>query len=228
MELGDEDMIDEVDELVEKFTRTTIYAPKPISTAREEGKDEERLIDIGSSDIQTRLNQAVSPLLQFEPYKDHPDDAASSNSFGLKAQPSSVVQLPRSPYAIYSSSPSPRLNVPAHLLQPNPPDALQSTVMQSWSDTEPSPTTKRYTAKFLERLSDVINSRLGEKGSRRFKVDLFGSVSWGGTTGQGGDVDMVLLVSRFSMRRLRSYGAVRIEVYRRDVRHSGRILNRIC
>jgi hypothetical protein len=39
------------------------------------------------------------------------------------------------------------------------------------------------------------------KGERRFEVDVFGSVSWGGETGQSGDLDLIILVSWASQSR---------------------------
>jgi hypothetical protein len=58
----------------------------------------------------------------------------------------------------------------------------------------------------LEKLTYNINRHLGGgpsmvKGERRFEVDVFGSVSWGGETGQSGDLDLIILVSWASQSR---------------------------
>ena len=155
-------------------------------------------MDISASITQPRSSGVISPILQYEPYHDDPMDT-KPHTFGLKAQAEGTKVV--SPYALYSSMPSPRLRIRPHLLHATPPDGLQHSIMMSWAATEPTTETKEYLPKFLEKLSVTINSRLDDprtatlKGIRRFEVDLFGSVSWGGTTGQGSDVDLVLLVS---------------------------------
>jgi len=98
-----------------------------------------------------------------------------------------------SPYTILNSTPSPRLNIPNPLSYPDPPDHLQQTIMASWKAAEPSIKTKEFVKKFLKSLSSIINARLAGRSEKRFEVDIFGSVSWGGETGQGGDLDLVII-----------------------------------
>ena len=188
VDVGDEDMIDEVVRDPTGF----IYAQEPETSSATilEVEDEEQLVDFGSSDTPHRLTREVSPSPQHD---SHQDDLAPSHHFGLNPPPS--------PYALYSSQLSPRLGTPNSLLNPSPPDPLQTTILQSWAGAEPSQANKDYLANFLENLSVIINSALGGpgvetlKGRRRFELDVFGSVSWGGTTGLSGDLDLVLLVS---------------------------------
>jgi len=192
VDLGDEDMLDEIDEsLVDSFSSTSFadhqVQSSATSAAAQEGKDVERLVDLGMSDIHSQSTD-LSPNSRPDPYKHD----------RMNASPK-----PHSPYELYSALPSPRLSIPPHLLNPEKPDALQSSIMESWASTEPTQESKDYLAAFLERLSVVINLSLGDprsgtkKGLRRFEVDLFGSMSWGGTTGAGGDIDMILLVIAF-------------------------------
>lgn len=117
-----------------------------------------------------------------------------------------------SPYVQLLSRPSPRHTVPQHLRDPDGEDPLQQSLMLAWQKAEPSAKQKRNVAALLEKLSVVINERLGwpnsssVKGQRRFEVDVFGSVSWGGETGESGDLDLVVLVSL----QVRSQGMVLI------------------
>lgn len=67
--------------------------------------------------------------------------------------------------------------------------------MRSWIAAEPTDDQKRYIANLSKTLTRVIDNEWGlGKGAseKRFTVDVFGSVSWGGETGRGGDVDMVI------------------------------------
>ncbi|KAK8858589.1 hypothetical protein IAR55_002818 [Kwoniella newhampshirensis] len=99
-----------------------------------------------------------------------------------------------SPYTQLLSQPSARVTVPPSLISPSHPDTLQTTIMRSWIKTEPTAETKQYIKNILQTLTRVINGRFGSgSNSKRFKVDVFGSVSWGGDTGKSGDLDMVIL-----------------------------------
>ncbi|WVF69164.1 hypothetical protein IAT40_003939 [Kwoniella sp. CBS 6097] len=102
-----------------------------------------------------------------------------------------------SPYQLLLANPSPRLTVPPELLNPSTPDTLQTGIMGSWVKTEPSKESKLYKKEFLKTLTNLVNGRFGnlklKDGSPRFKVDVFGSVSWGGETGKSGDLDLVIL-----------------------------------
>ena len=116
---------------------------------------------------------------------------------------------PTSPYKLLLSLPSTRLNIPHDVSSPNPPDTLQASLIREWAATEPSSSKKQYIVRLLEELSVMINAKLGShggsmvKGKRRFEVDVFGSVSWGGETGSGGDLDLVVFVRFEALSRLR-------------------------
>ena len=106
-----------------------------------------------------------------------------------------------SPYRQLLSRATPRKTIPRRLLNPSSGDPLQSTLMKSWQMMESSEHQKRHISQLLEELSVMINRRLSDpgsssiKGKRRFEVDVFGSVSWGGETGNNGDLDLIVLVS---------------------------------
>ena len=104
-----------------------------------------------------------------------------------------------SPYAQYASSPSPRSIVPSSILQAKNPSPLQKSLIRSWTASEPSDRFHPSVATLLDQLTQVVNDRMGWYGDKnrdgdRFKVEVFGSVSWGGQT-KSGDIDLVILVS---------------------------------
>lgn len=104
-----------------------------------------------------------------------------------------------SPYHVLLSQPSPRENIPKHLLDPTPPDALQSSLLHAWALAEPTAEKRAYIGHLLRTLSAVINQRFRghQYGTQdRFEVDVFGSVSWAGETGSSGDLDLVILDKR--------------------------------
>lgn len=95
------------------------------------------------------------------------------------------------PYDRLLTQPSARASVPKHLCFSD--DELQFSLMRSWIAAEPTDEQKRYVAKLAARLTRLVDKEFGTgTGSQRFTVDVFGSVSWGGETGRGGDVDMVV------------------------------------
>lgn len=74
--------------------------------------------------------------------------------------------------------------------------------MRDWANSRASPETQKAIIDLLEWLSHTINLALcpykdQKKATRRFEVDVFGSVAWGGETGSSGDLDLVVLVSYF-------------------------------
>lgn len=74
--------------------------------------------------------------------------------------------------------------------------------MRDWANSRASPETQKAIIDLLEWLSHTINLALcpykdQKKATRRFEVDVFGSVAWGGETGSSGDLDLVVLVSRY-------------------------------
>lgn len=72
-------------------------------------------------------------------------------------------------------------------------------------------------------LTQVVNQHMGGYvGTRhgqppRFQVDVFGSMSWGGQTGQTGDIDMVVRVSQTALCRIPLTDERRIDFYHKDV-----------
>jgi hypothetical protein len=103
-----------------------------------------------------------------------------------------------SPYFTLISTPQARSQVPREQLHSQ--NDLQRSVMRSWSDTRADSATQKAIIDLLEWLSSTINLALcpyrdQRKGRRRFEVDVFGSVAWGGETGSSGDLDLVVLVS---------------------------------
>ncbi|KAK4687028.1 hypothetical protein P7C73_g3092, partial [Tremellales sp. Uapishka_1] len=104
-----------------------------------------------------------------------------------------------SPYTQLLSLPSPRLSCPSYLWNPIPPDALQSSIIGAWRSTEMSPAKKAYIKRFLGVMTDVMNDYFdwewhkGQRPDKRYEVDVFGSVSWGGESGESGDLDLVVI-----------------------------------
>lgn len=105
-----------------------------------------------------------------------------------------------SPYFRLISTPQARSRVPREELHST--NELQRSIMRSWSDTRADPATQKAIIDLLEWLSATINLALcpyrdQRRKKRRFEVDVFGSVAWGGETGSSGDLDLVVLVSGF-------------------------------
>ncbi|WWC62545.1 uncharacterized protein I303_105141 [Kwoniella dejecticola CBS 10117] len=121
--------------------------------------------------------------------------ALKASLISLKSQPTPTVHNV-SPYNLLLSSPSPRKNVPRHIAQPSAPDIFQSEIISAWVKTEPTEKSKEFVKTLLSNLTRIINANYGRSGARaekRFLVDVFGSVSWGGETGNSGDLDLVIL-----------------------------------
>ncbi|WVO12553.1 hypothetical protein L204_100156 [Cryptococcus depauperatus] len=101
-----------------------------------------------------------------------------------------------SAYRLLLCRPSDRLTVPEHVVHPPQPDALQTSLIESWKAAEPGEESRIRLGKLLKELTHIINEKYGgygEDGTKRFYVDIFGSVSWGGNTGHSGDVDLTVL-----------------------------------
>ncbi|OCF43574.1 hypothetical protein I317_02592 [Kwoniella heveanensis CBS 569] len=162
--------------------KRTYHSPKPRRTG-EEGYDVMSLLDSTSTN-------GNGPS--------HGRDATRSSMDSADAEPA-IHTI--SPYSLLLANPSPRLTVPPEILDPPTPDTLQSGIMSSWMKTEPSKESRVYKKEFLKSLTRLVNGRFGNlkmpDGSARFKVDVFGSVSWGGETGKSGDMDLVILVSGY-------------------------------
>ncbi|EIW66756.1 hypothetical protein TREMEDRAFT_34518 [Tremella mesenterica DSM 1558] len=84
---------------------------------------------------------------------------------------------------------SPRSKLPIQMTQTD--DPLQSSLLLSWRDSSDIGKTERVLG-LLKKLEGIVNDKFGEK---RFEVDVYGSVSWGGQTGMSGDLDLVIRVS---------------------------------
>ncbi|ORX40051.1 hypothetical protein BD324DRAFT_679114 [Kockovaella imperatae] len=119
-----------------------------------------------------------------------------SSSFA-SASNNANQEIVKSAYRRLLSVPSPRINIPSEILLKAKTDALESSVLRAWKATEPSPDTRKHIRSLLDSLTRRINLRLDFKSQPRseprFEVDVFGSVSWGGETGQSGDLDLVIL-----------------------------------
>jgi predicted nucleotidyltransferase len=82
-------------------------------------------------------------------------------------------------------------------------DRLQMSIMWKWHVAEISNEDEWRIEHLLEQLSEAVNMQLGGYEARqraldplaekRFVVDVFGSMSWGGQTGKG-DIDLVIRV----------------------------------
>jgi len=107
---------------------------------------------------------------------------------------SPTSQAHTSAYSLFLSLPDPRRNLPADIIRSMNTDTLQDDMIRSWIASGPNQSTRTYTQRFLEALSQVLNQRFGSTlEDRRYQVDVFGSVSWGGETGESGDLDLVIL-----------------------------------
>ncbi|KAL7423097.1 hypothetical protein Q5752_002396 [Cryptotrichosporon argae] len=100
-----------------------------------------------------------------------------------------------SAYRFYSTLRSPRLSVPASVRTSATGDELQNSVVAAWVETEPTAERKREVDLLVQDVQQVLDA--GHQWNGRFKVDVFGSVSWGGDTGNGSDVDLVILDNKW-------------------------------
>ena len=167
-----------------------------------------QLIDIGVPINRTRDQADVKKLRQRMGLNTPPPNG-NGNGSGRRAPPVDKSGIPAmavryqgiSPYQQLISRQSPRHGIPAHVMDAQMKDPLQHTLMKAWQDTEPTKARRSYISGLLEELSVLVNQKLAWagsspiKGKRRFEVDVFGSVSWGGETGASGDLDLVILVS---------------------------------
>lgn len=114
--------------------------------------------------------------------------------------PTRPTHNPKSPYFELISKRQARSSVPPEFLHST--NELQRSVIRDWANSRASPETQKAIIDLLEWLSHTINLALcpykdQKKATRRFEVDVFGSVAWGGETGSSGDLDLVVLVSCF-------------------------------
>jgi hypothetical protein len=135
---------------------------------------------------------------------------------GKKIPGARPINNPTSPYFTLISKRQARGTVPRELLHSS--DELQRSTMRSWANTRASPETQKAIIDLLEWLSATINLALcpyrdQKRKTRRFEVDVFGSVAWGGETGSSGDLDLVVLVRPL----LSGFANDRIVIWHRDV-----------
>jgi hypothetical protein len=135
---------------------------------------------------------------------------------GKKIPGARPINNPTSPYFTLISKRQARGTVPRELLHSS--DELQRSAMRSWANTRASPETQKAIIDLLEWLSATINLALcpyrdQKRKTRRFEVDVFGSVAWGGETGSSGDLDLVVLVRPL----LSDFANDRIAIWHRDV-----------
>lgn len=178
--------------------------PGPSRRAKNAIDAEGQLIDIGVPFNRNRDN-ADSKTLRHRMGLNTPSTPKSART---RAPPVSVKGIPAvaeryqaiSPYHQLISRKSPRHGIPQTIRDPGAEDPLQHTLIKAWQATEPSKAKRSYVLSLLEELSVLVNQKLAwagsssVKGKRRFEVDVFGSVSWGGETGASGDLDLVILV----------------------------------
>jgi hypothetical protein len=86
----------------------------------------------------------------------------------------------------------PRSEIPPLLLDPARHSALSISILKSWQASEPSADSKYAVVRILNQVNAVLQERYGQWWN--FAIEPFGSVSWGGETGDTADVDMTLKV----------------------------------
>lgn len=102
------------------------------------------------------------------------------------------------PFERYRNAPSPRLSTPADVLRSEQSDRLQQGIMASWRGSEPAPERTAAIVALLARLTALVNHEAYKENQRgnRYRVDVFGSVSWGGETKKSSDLDLVIVDTR--------------------------------
>lgn len=89
--------------------------------------------------------------------------------------------------------PDPRSEIPPHLLDPTRHSPLSTAILESWRASEPSKANKETVVRILNQVNAIFRERYGQR--YKFVIEPFGSVSWGGETGDTADVDLMLKVS---------------------------------
>ncbi|WOO77430.1 Poly(A) RNA polymerase GLD2 [Vanrija pseudolonga] len=102
------------------------------------------------------------------------------------------------PFERYRALPSPRLSTPAAVVRSEQTDKLQQAIMASWRGSEPGPERTAAIVALLARLTALVNrhSYVDNPRGNRYRVDVFGSVSWGGETKKSSDLDLVIVDTR--------------------------------
>lgn len=103
-------------------------------------------------------------------------------------------------WEVFLNSTSPRLSLPKSLATRS---RLEESLLQSWAASEPTPLRVQQIKDLLaavtykfERSEPVQRVTEG----RMLRVDPFGSVAWGGSTGSKADLDLVVIVSHSAER----------------------------
>lgn len=158
--------------------------PVPPSPNHSQGK--RRITFVPQSSVQALVHRHQSNMATATELKDE----TSWYTIGLK------LSGKGSAYTRYTSQPSPRLNIPASD-QGGDYYLLQQGIMRSWEKAEPTEAQKKSIRQLRDTLTDLLNQRtlLDNPTGKRYIVDVFGSVAWGGSTGSSGDVDLVIIVS---------------------------------
>lgn len=117
------------------------------------------------------------------------------------AELSKEAYVDKAAYELYLRQPSPRMRIPLSFVNYT---RLEESLLRSWAKAEPSPTQLQLIKDLLATLtmglerwelkSGLTNGRTCE---RVLRVDPFGSVAWGGSTGSKGDLDLVIIVRAF-------------------------------
>jgi hypothetical protein len=110
---------------------------------------------------------------------------------------SSATQPFASAYQHTLTHPDPRSIIPQQLLNPSRQSALTIAILESWRASEPSKENKEAVVRILNQVNSIFKERYGQR--FHFVIEPFGSVSWGGETGDTADVDMTLKVSQRSL-----------------------------
>lgn len=100
-------------------------------------------------------------------------------------------------YELYLRAPSPRTRIPLS----NNYTPLEESLLRSWARAEPSLEQRKLIKDLLatltmglERWELKSGAASGRACERVLRVDPFGSVAWGGSTGSKGDLDLVIIV----------------------------------
>ncbi|KAJ9106245.1 hypothetical protein QFC21_001390 [Naganishia friedmannii] len=101
---------------------------------------------------------------------------------GTKPYPSS--------YYFSLTHPDPRSNIPGNVHSLAQQSPLSLAIMESWKASEPTRENKETVVRIVNQVNAVLAERYGKRWN--FVVEPFGSVSWGGETGDTADVDLTL------------------------------------
>lgn len=105
-----------------------------------------------------------------------------------------------SAYRYTLTHPDPRSHIPQEMLDESRQSAISVSILKSWQASEPSQENKDAVVRILNQVNAVFHDRYGQK--YNFVIEPFGSVSWGGETGDTADVDMTLKVCAYVSPRL--------------------------